>query len=51
MAHLDSTSFHVDGEYALEGDAPEEEGSIHITYGSKYRTKTEWLAIAAVWRY
>lgn len=33
MAHLDSTSFHVDGEYALEGDAPEEEGSIHITYG------------------
>ena len=31
-SHLDSTSFHVDGDYALEGEAPEN-GAIHITHG------------------
>lgn len=31
-AHLDSTSFHVDGDYGVKGDEPEP-GKLHITYG------------------
>ena len=31
-SHLDSTSFHVDGDYALDPEAPEN-GAIHITHG------------------
>ena len=30
--HLDSTSFHVDGDYALDQESPEN-AAIHITYG------------------
>lgn len=31
--HLDSSSLHVDGDYACSGDEPNEPGAIHITYG------------------
>ena len=31
-AHLDSTSFHVDGDYALKGEEAEP-GTLHLTYG------------------
>jgi transposase len=31
-SHLDSTSFHVDGDYGVKGESPES-GAIHLTYG------------------